>query len=169
IRFIALVTASPLFAFEMNVPCHASPASMRSVRCGARARNAATCPASCAIPPARNVEIALALCTMSASRCPWMSSVWRSWTRSSAIADDVGVGVTADEHAHAIASASAGMKRGTSAMLTSNDAALAAGTYPRLVHRTDERHCDTFARSERVALDQLADGNGKAVAVRRPG
>src|SRR5258706_960791 len=170
-RFMALVTASPLFAFEMNVPCHASPASMSSVRCGARARNAATCPASCAMPPARNDEPAFALCTMSASRCPWMSSVCRSWIRSSPNAADVGAGVTAGEHAQASESASAAAMRSTSAMLTSTDAAFAAGGGADLVQLTDERRRDAFARAERAALnrgrDQSAESDGEIVADRR--
>ena len=51
-RVIAFVTASPLFAFEMNVPCHASPASTSSDRSGvARERSDRTCEATIAIPP----------------------------------------------------------------------------------------------------------------------
>src|SRR5438128_1819712 len=79
-RLIAFVTASPLFAFEMNVPCQASPESRSSVRSGARARYAETWPASAAIPACW--KLVAPLRTVSASRWPWMSSVWRSWMRS---------------------------------------------------------------------------------------
>src|SRR3989442_6369692 len=79
-RLIAFVTASPLFAFEMNVPCQASPESKSSVRSGARARYAETWPASAAIPACW--KLVAPLRTVSASRWPWMSSVWRSWMRS---------------------------------------------------------------------------------------
>src|SRR5439155_9923975 len=139
-RFIPFVTASPLLAFEMKVPCQASPASMSRVRCGARARNAATCPASWAMPPARKLELAFALCTKSASRWPWMSSVCSSWIRSSASVADVGVGATDGEQAAATARSSARRERSTEAMLTSSDAALALGGDARVLRRADERH-----------------------------
>src|SRR3989442_868312 len=83
-RLIAFVTASPLFAFEMNVPCQASPESKSSVRSGARARYAETWPASAAIPACW--KLVAPLRTVSASRWPWMSSVWRSWMRSAGTA-----------------------------------------------------------------------------------
>src|SRR5690348_8654030 len=89
-RVIALVTASPLFAFEMNVPCQASPPSTSSVRCGARARSRLTCAASDAMPPWVNVFVPLF--TVSKSRWPWMSSVCRSWMRSSASVATVALG-----------------------------------------------------------------------------
>ena len=81
-RLIAFVTASPLFAFEMNVPCQASPESRSTVCSGERARYAATWPASAAMPP--SWKLVAPLRTLSASRCPWMSSVWRIWIRSAA-------------------------------------------------------------------------------------
>src|SRR5438128_1167293 len=103
-RLIAFVTASPLFAFEMNVPCQASPESRSSVRSGARARYAETWPASAAIPPCW--KLVAPLRTVSASRWPWMSSVWRSWMRSagSALLVACALGATADG-VHATATA----------------------------------------------------------------
>src|SRR2546428_7257900 len=103
-RLIAFVTASPLFAFEMNVPCQASPESRSSVRSGARARYAETWPASAAIPPCW--KLVAPLRTVSASRWPWMSSVWRSWMRSagSALLAVCALGATADG-VHATATA----------------------------------------------------------------
>src|SRR5438552_10049111 len=171
-RFIAFVTASPLLAFEMNVPCQASPASMSRVRCGARARNAAICPASCAMPPARKLELAFALVTKSASRWPWMSSVCSSWIRSSASAPAVGAGPTDEEQAEATASSSprkmrsTGKMRSTEAMLTSDDAALAPGGDARVLRRTDERHHDAATDrcdSVRGSRDHLADADHEIV------
>src|SRR3989441_717231 len=107
-RLIAFVTASPLFAFEMNVPCQASPESRSSVRSGARARYAETWPASAAIPPCW--KLVAPVRTTSASRWPCMSSVWRSWMRSagSALLAACALGATADGvHATATARRSA--------------------------------------------------------------
>src|SRR6266699_2222212 len=165
-RFIAFVTASPLLAFEMNVPCQASPASINRVRCGARARNAATCPASCAMPPTRKLELAFALCTKSASRWPWTSSVCSSWIRSSASAPAVDVGPTDGEQAAATASSSPRKMRGTMAMLTSSDAALALGGDARVLQCTDERHHDDAldrGDSVRGSPDRLADAEREVV------
>ncbi len=123
---IAFVTASPLLAFEMKVPCQASPASTSSVRDGARDRKACTCPASCAMPPAWKLELVLALCTRSVSRWPWMSSVWSSCMRSAASAADgdatgvataVGLGATVALHAMETTRASAMRSRRTRAMV----------------------------------------------------
>src|SRR6266699_7018751 len=171
-RFIAFVTASPLLAFEMNVPCQASPASINRVRCGARARNAATCPASWAMPPARKLELAFALVTKSASRWPWLSSVCSSWIRSSASAPAIGAGPTDGEQAAAMASSSprkmrsTGKMRSTEAMLTSDDAALAPGGDARVLRCTDERYHDAATDrcdSVRGSRDRLADAERKIV------
>src|SRR5919198_865939 len=83
-RSITCTIASPRFSFEAKAPCQASPASSRSVRSGARARSRAARPARRATPPFSNVRAPAR--TVSASIRPWMSLVWRIWTRSGASA-----------------------------------------------------------------------------------
>src|SRR5207237_7733616 len=133
---------------------------------GAHARNAATCPASSVTPPARKLELALALWTKSASRWPWMSSVCSSWIRSSASALPVDVGATDGEQAAATTSSSPRKMRRTMAMLTSAGGALAPGGDARVLRCADERHhaaaldrCDAV----RGGRDRLADAEREIV------
>src|SRR5439155_14469882 len=95
-----------------------------------------------------------------------MSSVCSSWLRSSASALAVDVGPTDGEQAEATASSSPRKMRGTMAMLTSDDAALAPGGDARVLRCADERHdaaaldrCD----SVRGGRDHLADAERKIV------
>src|SRR5882672_12201370 len=96
-----------------------------------------------------------------------MSSVCSSWIRSSATAVADGVGATDGEHAAATASSSASSERGTTAMLTSDDGALAPGGDAHVLRCTDKRRGDAPAysvASVRGGCGALADAERAIVA-----